>query len=273
MKDALHPVWLAGDESRPPVVLLHGFMGNAHDWKPVAETLGETHHVLGVNLPGHGPGWTADQTAAMDFASCAAAIEAHLEAMGRAPAAFLGYSMGGRLALYLAMRHPGAVSRLILESSSPGLDTEEKRTLRATRDRDLADRLANLRTGSEEFRAFLDEWYAMPLFASLQRHPDKLAALIETRAATCDPALLAAALRALGTGAQPNLWPDLHALKTPTLAITGQDDRKFRIIAEDMALASPAIATEILTGCGHNVHLECPAAFMTVVRAFLNPTR
>lgn len=271
MHDALKPVTLAGKPDLPPLLLLHGFMGRAEDWRAVADTLGDAHQVMAVNLPGHGPGWTVESTAAMDIDACAADIAAQVRAMGLAPVSIAGYSMGGRVALYLALRHPDVVYRLILESASPGLDSEEKRASRIAGDEALAGALEGMPAGGEAFRAFLHEWYEMPLFASIQRHPEELERLIAARLAGCAPALLAASLRALGTGAQPNLWPELPHLAAPTLLLAGEEDRKFRIIAEDMARACPAMAAEVLTGCGHNVHLEQLESYCTVVRAFLHP--
>ena len=271
MTDPLKPVTLSGKPSRPPAVLLHGFMGCAEDWQAAADSLGTTHHVLAINLPGHGPGWTPASVAALDMDACVDAIAAHLAELEGGPPALMGYSMGGRVALHLTMRHPDLVARLVLESASPGLKTAAQRENRRAQDEALAARLRALEPGGAGFRAFLEEWYRLPLFASLQAHPNELAKLIDRRCAQCDPSLLAEALIALGTGSQPNLWPKLHALATPTLVLTGELDRKYRVIAEDMALACPAMAAEILTGCGHNVHLENPAAYLTVVRAFLSP--
>lgn len=271
MIDALRPITLAGAAPKPPVVLLHGFMGDPEDWRPVADALGDRHHVLAVSLPGHGPDWQGVAIGELDMAACAAGIVDHLDALGLERPALAGYSLGGRVALFLAMHYPKKIGRLILESASPGLDTAEKRENRQAQDRILAERLANLAPGSHGFRAFLEEWYAMPLFSTLQRDPASVQALIERRVHQCAPGLVAQSLHTLGTGSQPDLWPKLDALTVPTLAIAGELDRKFRIIAEDMARACPAMAVEILSGCGHNVHLEHPDAFVTVVRAFLNP--
>jgi 2-succinyl-6-hydroxy-2,4-cyclohexadiene-1-carboxylate synthase len=271
MLSALKPVTLAGAAPMPPVVLLHGFLGDAEDWRPVAEALGDRHHVLAVNLPGHGPDWSRVAVSAVDMAACAAGLVAQFQDLGLAQVALVGYSMGGRIALYLARQYPERVGRLVMESASPGIQDEEQRALRARQDGELATRLDAMEAGSRAFRTFLEDWYSQPLFASLQSHPDRRTFLIEQRLARCTPSLLAAALRGLGTGSQPSLWDELHAFRTPTLIVAGELDRKFRIIAEDMALACPAVASEILTGCGHNVHLENSAAFVTIVRAFLNP--
>lgn len=263
------PVTLAGTAAQPPLLLLHGFLGATEDWMAVAQTLGTNFHVLAVNLPGHGPGWRGWAVEAQGMAACAAGIVAGLDAAGIGRLALAGYSMGGRLALYLAVHYPERFTRVVLESASPGLDTSEKRKTRAAQDAALALRLAAMAPRSLEFRAFLEEWYEQPLFASLRQHPETLAILVAKRHAHGSPALLARSIRALGTGVQPDLWPALPEYATPTLLITGELDRKFSIIAEDMCRACPAMAQEVFSGCGHNVHLENPGAWLTVVRAFL----
>ena len=263
------PVTLAGTADQPPLLLLHGFLGATEDWMAVAQSLGSNFHVLAVNLPGHGPGWRGWAVEAQGMVACAAGIVAGLDALGLDRLALAGYSMGGRLALYLAVHYPERFTRVVLESASPGLDTPEKRKTRAAQDAAMALRLAAMAPRSPEFRAFLEEWYEQPLFATLKQHPETLAILIARRHAHGSPALLARSIRALGTGVQPDLWPSLPEYATPTLLITGELDRKFSIIAEDMCRACPAMAQEVFSGCGHNVHLENPGAWLTVVRAFL----
>ena len=134
----------------PPVLLLHGFLGRGADWAPASERLAETRRVMAPDLPGHGRGgdWglgTGDwghAAEALDVAVprrgsmqwAADRLAARLEA----PADVVGYSMGGRLALVLALRHPECVRRLVLLSASPGLKTAEERALRRASDAALA---------------------------------------------------------------------------------------------------------------------------------------
>lgn len=267
--EPIRPVTLAGSPDSPPLLLLHGFLGGMEDWMGAAQSLAKDFHVLAVNLPGHGPGWRGWAVEVQGMAACAAGIVAGLDAVGIRHCDLVGYSMGGRLALYLAVHYPERFTHLVIESASPGLDTPEKRKTRAAQDGALASQLAAMAPRSPEFRAFLEEWYDQPLFASLKQHPEMRAILVAQRHAHGNPALLARSIRALGTGVQPDLWPALSEFATPTLLITGELDRKFSIIAEDMCRACPAMAMEVLSGCGHNVHLENPSAWLTVVRAFL----
>jgi 2-succinyl-6-hydroxy-2,4-cyclohexadiene-1-carboxylate synthase len=269
MMDALRPIPLAGTPSGPPLLLIHGFMGNADDWRPVADRLCERHYVLGVNLPGHGAGWDGEPIETYDMAACASALNEHLDSMALGPCTLLGYSMGGRFALYLAVHFPERYIRIVLESASPGLDTQEKRDSRRDFDALLADQLSTIGSNKDGYRIFLEEWYALPLFESLSLQPEKRERLIESRVAGNDPSILAKSLVSLGTGAQPDLWPALTSYGTPTLLIVGELDRKFRMIAEDMSAICPAMAMEVFAQCGHVVHLEKTDAFVVAVRGFL----
>ena len=73
-----------------------------------------------------------------------------MAASGRDPAVWLGYSMGGRFALNVALRHPGQVRRLVLVSATAGIDDPEERAARRRADEDLAGRI-----GTEGVAAFV----------------------------------------------------------------------------------------------------------------------
>jgi 2-succinyl-6-hydroxy-2,4-cyclohexadiene-1-carboxylate synthase len=270
MLEPLKPIALAGESTNPTLLLFHGFMGSIMDWQSMTDALGDSHYVLGVNLPGHGEGWNDHPVDTCDMATCAAALNDHLDSMGLGSCALLGYSMGGRFALYLAVNFPERYTRVVLESASPGLDSDEKQATRRTHDEHLAHRLAQIPPGNEDYRAFLEEWYDLPLFDSLRSRPDLRKKLIDRRMERNNPRILADSLRALGTGSQPNLWPDLANSRTPTLLLVGEQDRKYRIIAEKMCAACPAMAMEVFVDCGHIVHLENPEAMVTTVRSFLH---
>ncbi len=269
LPDALRPEPLAGDPGNPPLLLIHGFMGNRDDWQDLAQEFETTHYVLGVNLPGHGPGWDGFPVDFYDMSACAAALNTHLDNMGLGPCALLGYSMGGRFAFYLATLFPDRYVRVILESASPGLETEEKRAARQAQDLAIAQRLDTMQPDSQAYRDFLEEWYNLPLFESLHKQPSVRQGLIDRRVAVNYPKHLAQSLACFGTGSQPNLWPFLKTYRTPTLLLVGEMDRKYRVIAEDMCAACPAMAIEVFAGCGHIPHLESPKPFVTSARSFL----
>jgi 2-succinyl-6-hydroxy-2,4-cyclohexadiene-1-carboxylate synthase len=238
--------------SGPRLVLIHGFTQNRRCWGAVADDLARDHEVWLVDAPGHGD--SADVEA--DLVEGARLVA---ELTGDRPATFLGYSMGGRLCLQLALDHPAAVGRLILVGASPGIEDPIEREQRRAADDALARRLADL-----GLPAFLDEWLAQPLFAGL----DAAHAFVRERLANT-VAGLQSSLRLAGSGAQDPLWDRLGALQMPVLLVTGSADRKFEGIAEQMAARIPDARHVVIPDAGHTAHLENPDAFLTTVRVWL----
>lgn len=267
------PTWHAtyfGNPSSPPVVCLHGFLGRGSDWAEIAEALSADHHFICPDLPYHGQ-TAADRDPPMSCAETADALATWLTAAGIKRCALIGYSMGGRIALHLALRHPIMVTRLVLESATPGIDDPQQRDQRRMQDARLSHSLEEIADESA-LRAWLRDWYAQPLFEQTALYPERLARLLDCRFDN-HPGALAAALRGMGTGTQESLWPSLSTLRIPTLLVTGECDRKFSLIAERMQDANPAFAIEVLAGCGHNVHWERPERYTAVLKGFLhNPS-
>ena len=233
------------------VVLVHGFTQTLASWGPVAERLARRFEVVRVDLPGHGG--SGDVRAG--FAEAARLVG---EAGG--VGAYVGYSLGGRLCLRLALDRPDLVPALVLIGGSPGIAHPGERAERRAADEALARRIE--RDGVE---AFLDAWLAGPLFATL---PAEAAGREERLANTAEG--LAYALRYLGTGVQEPLWDRLGELRRPTLLVAGELDRKFAGIAGELAAAiGPAARVALVPGAGHAAHLERPAETARLVEQFL----
>jgi 2-succinyl-6-hydroxy-2,4-cyclohexadiene-1-carboxylate synthase len=165
------------------------------------------------------------------------------------PGEYVGYSMGGRLCLQLALDRPEVVERLVLVSASPGIADDADRAARRTADELLAASIE--RDGVD---AFLERWVAQPLFATLPR--DR--AGIAERSAGNTVASLSHQLRVLGQGAQPSNWDRLARLAAPTLLVVGALDTKYVDIAHRMAAAIPDARVEVIADAGHACHLEQP---------------
>jgi 2-succinyl-6-hydroxy-2,4-cyclohexadiene-1-carboxylate synthase len=233
------------------IVLVHGFTQTLTTWDRLAVSLADTFQVVRVDLPGHGGSGALD----MSFAETAAAIG---EAGGTAT--YVGYSMGGRLCLRLAVDHPDLVHSLVLVGASPGLEDAGERAARRAADAALAADIERMGTA-----AFLDQWLAQPMFSTLRVDPADLEARRANTAAG-----LATALRRLGAGVQEPLWDRLSGLKMPVLAVTGQQDEKYARLAEAMADAIGSNAQVVaLAGAGHAAHLERPVSFHRLLAAFL----
>lgn len=239
---------------RPPLLLLHGFLGRGADWDAVRVHLPSGRIADAPDLAGHGAAvGLGDDAYSMDGA--ASRLLARLDG----PADVVGYSMGGRLALHLAVTRPEAVRRLVLVSASPGLRAEaergERRALDAARAADLAADPAG----------FLDRWYRMPLFDL----PDALRQrLTADRLAHVDPAEAGRSLAGMGTGAQPSHWDALRSLTVPTWAVVGERDAKFVALAHAMAEAG-RVEVVVVPGAAHGLLAERPVALAAVLRQVL----
>jgi 2-succinyl-6-hydroxy-2,4-cyclohexadiene-1-carboxylate synthase len=234
-----------------PIVLLHGFSGTHRTWDPVVALLdGERYSPLALDLRGHG---AARDRRPVGFAECVADV------LDAAPARFAlcGYSMGGRIALHVALAAPERVTRLVLVGATAGLDDPAERAARRARDDALAARVE--RGTIEEFAA---AWRAQPLFAG---DPERVAGAAHADYLRNDPAALAAALRGLGTGVMEPLWDRLGELDMPVTAAAGERDAKFRALAERLAAGLPDGRAAVVPGAGHAAHLEAPAAVVGLI--------
>lgn len=234
------------------IVLLHGFTQTGASWQPAIAALGERYRALAPDIRGHG---SAAGARPVDFAS----VRADVLAVAPPWFALGGYSMGGRIALSVALAAPSRVSRLVLVGASPGLADPVERRVRHAADEALADRIEG-----EGVEAFASAWSALPLFAD---QPAEVAAAAHAMRLAQDPAGLAAALRGLGTGIMEPLWERLPELTIPVALVVGERDAKFRAIAERMAAALPDATVHVVPGAGHAVQLEAPDAVAALLGA------
>jgi 2-succinyl-6-hydroxy-2,4-cyclohexadiene-1-carboxylate synthase len=232
-------------------VLVHGFTQTLAAWGPAARRLGERWPVVRVDLPGHG----GSGGVRVGFAEAAGLVGACGGKGG-----YVGYSLGGRLCLRLALERPDLVRALVLVGASPGIADPAARAARREADEALAQGIER-----DGVAAFLDRWLAGPLFATL---PPELAGRAERLANTAEG--LADSLRRLGTGTQEPLWDRLAGLRPPALLVAGERDARFAAIAREMAAAiGPTAQVAVLPGAGHAAHLERPAELAALVEEFL----
>ena len=232
------------------VVLLHGFAGTGHAWDAVAERLGGERY-LAPDIRGHG---TAAGARPTGFAECTADV------LAAAPARFelCGYSMGGRLALHVALAAPERIARLVLVSGTAGIVDEADRARRRAADERLAAEIERMPIAD-----FADRWLAQPLFAD-----DADAARMRGREDILrnEPAGLAAALRGIGAGSMPPLWDRLGELEgIETLIVAGERDAKYVHLGERLAAAIPGARLEIVAGGGHALPRERPAELAALI--------
>ncbi len=209
------------------------------------------------DAPGHGRSASvrADMWGAADM----------LAALVGRPCTWVGYSMGGRAALHVALAHPESVERLVLVSASAGIADPVARAERAESDERLAQRIEA--GGDAGLPQFLDEWLAAPLFRSLPRDAAAMSSRLANTAAG-----LASSLRLAGAGAQGPLWARLGELgqrQLPVLLVSGQLDSRYCLLAQQMADAiGPQASTAVVEGAGHACHLEKPARVAELIAGF-----
>lgn len=226
-------------------MLLHGFTHTGQSWGPVARELGERYRALAPDIRGHGT------AAEIEPVELDAVIE-DVVALGGPRFTLAGYSMGGRIALHVAVLHPERVRRLVLIGASPGIEDDAERAQRAASDEALAAEIER-----STIEGFATRWAQTPVLAGA---PAYVAAAAHADRLRNTPAGLARALRGLGTGALPSLWPALPALTVPVTLIVGERDAKFQAIARAMAARLGDGRVIAVSGAGHAVHLEQPAA-------------
>lgn len=235
----------------PRLVLVHGFTQSSRCWGPVADELATDHEVVQVDAPGH-----AGSTQVVSDLPGGARL---IGDVGER-ATYLGYSMGGRYCLHLALDRPELVAGLVLLGATAGLTDPAERVARHQQDLGAATRLR--RDGLE---VFIDDWLAQPLFAGI---PAERTFRAERLRNTVEG--LATSLERAGTGAQEPLWDALPALQMPVLVVAGAHDEKFADLGARMVSAiGPNATLARIDGAGHAAHLERPERFLATLRPWL----
>jgi 2-succinyl-6-hydroxy-2,4-cyclohexadiene-1-carboxylate synthase len=231
--------------------LVHGFTQTGASWEPVAERLRAAgHDVITPDVPGHG-------RASDVLADLWGGARLLAEEVG--PAVWIGYSMGGRLALHVALADPAIASRLVLVSTTAGIDDDGERAARRAADDALAGEVER-----DGVQAFVERWLQGPLWATLPRDRAGIEHRLDN---TVDG--LASSLRLAGTGTQQPLWDRLATITAPTLIVTGQLDRRFHELGDRLASAMPGAARVEIPGAGHAVPWERPDDFVAAVDTWL----
>ncbi len=234
----------------PNLVLLHGFTNTGESWDQIVGALPQRYRPLAPDIRGHG--------AASDVRPVSlTGVIADVSAAATGPCQVVGYSMGGRLALHVALALPARVRRLVLIGASPGIADPVERAGRRAADEALADEVEAM-----TIEAFADRWAQTPV---LSGQPAEVVAAARAQRLRCTPAGLAAALRGVGTGALPSLWDRLGEVSCRVDLIVGERDAKFQAIAGEMAAALPDAGVHVVDGAGHAVHLEAPEAVVDVI--------
>ena len=239
------------------ITVLHGFTGHPDDFEALQECM--------PNFSLHGPVLFGHDSIRPSL-SVTQAWDGTADEVGQGllpGSVLLGYSMGGRVALQVAVRYPARIAALILVGATPGIADPVQRASRRASDEALASRIETIPLGQ-----FLSEWSQKPVIASQHNIPAPHRSRMQARKRRLLPAGLAASLRGIGTGSMPSLWDCLPSV--PTLLLTGEQDRKFTAIAARMATQMRHADHHVVAGVGHCAHLEGASAVAAAVERFLS---
>lgn len=257
LNDVNYHIMIEGEG--PPLLLLHGFTGSHLNWLPLVDTWKSYFRVILIDIIGHGKTESPDDSDRYTMEMVAKDLSLLIKELGYDRVNMLGYSMGGRLALSFAMLYPNQVDRLILESSSPGLKTNEEQKARRVNDAKVGERIISSLEG------FVDFWEGIPLFESQKSLPESKREQLREQRLLNNQQGLVNSLVGMGTGAQPTWWDDLPSLKVPVTLIVGELDFKFCKIAEEMSHLLPHAKIDMINNVGHATHLEQSEIFGKLV--------
>uniref|UniRef100_A0A0E0K1L6 Mandelate racemase/muconate lactonizing enzyme C-terminal domain-containing protein n=1 Tax=Oryza punctata TaxID=4537 RepID=A0A0E0K1L6_ORYPU len=268
-----------GDCTNEKVVLfLHGFLGTSEDWVPMMKALSPSARVIAVDLPGHGESiilqHDVENSNQISFSvqSIADLLLKLIRNITDGEVVVVGYSMGARIALHMALNQNHKISGAVIISGSPGLRDEASKRCRSAIDRSRAHFLSSC--GLENF---LETWYSAKMWASLREHP-KFDSLVRTRMKHNNVKALSKVLGDSSIGTQKSLWEDLKHLKSPLLIVAGEKDPKFKEISRQMCREirkykdreSDGLCEMIIVpDSGHAVHVENPLPLVRAIRKFL----
>ena len=237
--------------SGPSITYVHGFTQTKESWVPVIEQLAQNFSHCLLDAPGHGSSHDGQRSLQQAGDDVAETMHAGV---------LVGYSMGARIVLHTALRHPEKVTALVLISGTAGIDDEDERSARRSSDEALALRISEI--GVE---AFIAEWLSNPMFSGLST---ELADIPQRCLNTAKG--LGDSLRCAGTGTQEPLWNQLGKITIPVLLLAGENDQKFVNNARRMNDLLPNSDLHIMNGVGHTCHLEDITQFVNVFQNWLS---
>ncbi|MDX1590475.1 MAG: 2-succinyl-6-hydroxy-2,4-cyclohexadiene-1-carboxylate synthase [Balneolaceae bacterium] len=241
----------------PVLVMMHGCMGSGEAFRPIAENLLSHCNPLLIDLAGHGRTQTPADPALFSTDRQVNQLQSVLKRLSLSPMIGYGYSMGGRLLLQLAVKHPELFDGLFIESSHCGLQSEQEKSIRIKEDEQRARRIET------EFNSFIDDWLRLPLFSGTS---DKQTAKYRKLMLSQDPKLLACSLRGFGAGSMPSVCDRLQHLPMPLYLIAGGQDERYVNRMSEMSKKCNDCTFQIVEGAGHRVHADRPQEIAEMIK-------
>ncbi|MEO1023058.1 MAG: 2-succinyl-6-hydroxy-2,4-cyclohexadiene-1-carboxylate synthase [Bacteroidota bacterium] len=246
----------------PYLVMLHGFLGSGNSFNHLIDSLTPFCNPVLIDLLGHGKTEGAELHYRFSVNEQVADVCKLIQEQLPHPVHLFGYSMGGRLALNIALQKPEIVHTLILESTTFGIEPEAERLSRQALDARRADQIMG------NYAGFLKQWRELPLFNQVQisgDYRDTIHAIQHQQ----EPVWMANQLLGFGTGTMPAVRHKLNEIKNPVLLLTGERDRKFVTINQTMKRELPNSELVIVKESGHRIFAEQPGDWINGIRTFL----
>lgn len=244
-----------GNATNPPVIILHGFFASSRNWRSIAKLLSEHYHVFVLDQRNHGASPHAPH---MDYPSMAKDVLQFIQAQQLDAVHIIGHSMGGKIALWLALQHPEVLSKIIIVDIAPVtyqhsfdnmIDALRSLPLEELANRKQADDFLSERIPDSSFRQFL----LQNLVLENGNYRWRIDLNIFKQAA---PAIIA--------------FPDV-AQSSPcsqALKVLAGGNSQF-VKPDSFAELFPYAEIEFLPGAGHWLHVEVPEVFLQQVRSYL----
>ncbi|MEX0719188.1 MAG: 2-succinyl-6-hydroxy-2,4-cyclohexadiene-1-carboxylate synthase [Balneolaceae bacterium] len=246
----------------PYLIMLHGFLGSGKNFNHLTPPLKKFCNPVTIDLMGHGETEGAELHYRFSAKEQVADLTKLISEQLHIPLFLCGYSMGGRLALQLALQRPDLFRGLILESSTFGIEGETERQARQALDAQRSDQIMG------NFEGFLSEWKKMPLFGSSPAEQGLLDKFHEVQKQQI-PLWMANSLQGFGTGNMPCVRDQLSNIKIPVHLISGEQDSKFIHINQQMQKEIEDAEFRIVKDAGHRVHLDQPEIFIGILKTFI----
>ncbi|KAG6654050.1 hypothetical protein CIPAW_05G119100 [Carya illinoinensis] len=282
----VHEVGQRTNASDDTVLFLHGFLGTGEDWIPIMKGISGSARCISIDIPFHGgskiqnhSAKDATQHPSLSIEVVADVLYKMIKQITPGKVICVGYSMGARIALHMALRFSDKIKGAVVIAGSPGLKDKAARKVRTAKDDSKAHSLL-----THGLQPFVDTWYTADLWRSLRGHPH-FNQIVTSRLQHDDEWNLAKALTDLSVGRQLSLWDDLKHCKTPLLLVHGDKDTKFKKIAREMyqevsnGLKSGDESREEMheivevPNSGHAAHLENPLSIIRALRQYLTKLR
>lgn len=244
--------------------LLHGFTGSIEDWYQFEKYFPKDVNLVGIDIIGHGNSDAPSDPKYYFTESIIRQIKKVKEAVTGKKIFLLGYSMGGRAALNYAINFPYDLKGLILESATAGIINPSLRLERERTDKQLAEFIL-----SNTIESFIDDWMNKEIFQTQKKLSEKILRDIRNRKLKCSKIGLSNILKNFGAGSMHPVYDRLSEIKCPVQLICGELDNKFVDINNHLKTLLPKPQLNIISGTGHNVHLEETKQYSDIVYSFV----